>query len=156
MDDLAAAGVTQMRILGASEGPDNEPWRVSPSLQPARGGKPSSQITPLADSYIPQCAGVINTDVLDGFHWLLKEMGARKMRATVVLGNTWPWSGGHVQYTVWAAELDAAAASSGSKWAPNATACAAARSSARAPNISDPAWRARGYQPGFPTTCACP
>lgn len=34
LDALAAAGVTQLRVLGAAEGPDTEPWRVVPSLQP--------------------------------------------------------------------------------------------------------------------------
>jgi hypothetical protein len=37
LDTLARAGVTHVRILGASEGPDTEPWRVTPSLQPCPG-----------------------------------------------------------------------------------------------------------------------
>jgi mannan endo-1,4-beta-mannosidase len=37
LDALARTGVTHVRILGASEGPDTEPWRVTPSLQPCPG-----------------------------------------------------------------------------------------------------------------------
>jgi mannan endo-1,4-beta-mannosidase len=37
LDALAKLGVTHVRILGASEGPDSEPWRVTPSLQPCSG-----------------------------------------------------------------------------------------------------------------------
>ena len=51
LDALAGAGITQLRILGASEGPDSEPWRIVPSLQP--------------------CPGVYNPDVLDGFDYII-------------------------------------------------------------------------------------
>lgn len=91
-------------------------------------------------------------------------MGARRMRATVVLGNEWPWSGGHVQYLRWAAAANAtagatAAATGGSTGmaaaaaaAPPdpAAACAAAYASAAPPNVSDAVWRSRGHQPGGP------
>ena len=125
LDALAAAGITQLRILGASEGPDSEPWRIVPSLQP--------------------CPGVYNPDVLDGFDYLISEMGKRRMRATVVLGNEWAWSGGHVQYVRWAQQqpdFDAATV--------NASACVPVgvddASQLRAPNITDPHWRSRGFQ----------
>ena len=37
LDALKAAGVTQLRVLGAAEGPDSEPWRIAPSLTPCPG-----------------------------------------------------------------------------------------------------------------------
>ena len=124
-DALAAVGVSQLRILGAAEGPDSEPWRIVPSLQP--------------------CPGVYNPDVLDGFDFLIAEMGKRRMRATVVLGDEWAWSGGHVQYVRWAQQqpgFDPAAV--------NASACVPAGVDAsgapRVPNIRDPQWRSRGFQ----------
>ncbi len=126
LDALLAAGVTQLRVLGATEGPDSEPWRIVPSLQP--------------------CPGVYNADVLDGFDYLLSEMGARRMRATVVLGNEWAWSGGHAQYVRWAQ----AAAQAGGR-PPNASACVPAgvdpaTGAPRVPNITSAAWRSRGFQ----------
>ena len=74
--------MTHLRILGSSEGPDNEPWRIIPSLQP--------------------CPGVYNADVLDGLDFLLSELRKRNLRATLVLGDEWAWSGGHAQLVTWA------------------------------------------------------
>ena len=33
LDKLKAMGVTNLRIMAASEGPDTEPWRMVPALQ---------------------------------------------------------------------------------------------------------------------------
>ena len=82
LDIIAQAGVKHLRILGSSEGPNNEPWRIVPSLQP--------------------CPGVYDADVLDGLDFFVAEIGKRGMRATMVLGDEWPWSGGHVQLVSWA------------------------------------------------------
>ncbi|HCT23940.1 MAG TPA: beta-mannosidase, partial [Chitinophagaceae bacterium] len=81
LDRLAAMGVQNLRILGSSEGPDEEPWRMSPALQT----KP----------------GVYNEALLKGMDKLLVEMRKRNMKAVVVLNNFWPWSGGMAQYRVW-------------------------------------------------------
>jgi len=115
LDALQKAGVTQLRILGSTEGPDSEPWRIVPSLQP--------------------CPGVYNAAVLDGFDFLVAEMGKRRMRATVVMGDEWAWSGGHAQLVRWAQKQAGP---------PNAAACAAAPR--LQPNISDPSWRQRGFE----------
>ena len=40
--------------------------------------------------------------VLDGLDFFVAEIGKRGMRATMVLGDEWPWSGGHVQLVSWA------------------------------------------------------
>ncbi|CAD5258866.1 MULTISPECIES: cellulase family glycosylhydrolase [unclassified Imperialibacter] len=86
LDRLQAMGVTNLRIMGGSEGPDDEPFRMLPSLQPA--------------------PGVYNEEVLDGLDFLLVEMGKRNMYAVVCLNNFWNWSGGFGQYIVWSGKAD--------------------------------------------------
>lgn len=81
LDQLSAMGVKNLRIMAASEGPDTEPWRVVPSLQPSKGQ--------------------YNDSVLDGLDFLLAEMAKRDMKAVVCLNNFWPWSGGMAQYFAW-------------------------------------------------------
>jgi mannan endo-1,4-beta-mannosidase len=113
-DALADAGVTFVRILGLSEGPNNEPWRVVPALQP--------------------CPGLFDAAVLDGLDYAIYQLGKRRMRATLVLGNEWPWSGGFAQYVRWAqrnATMDAGGCSS---------------EDALKPNMSDADWRSHGFQ----------
>ncbi len=82
LDRLQALGVTNLRIMAGSEGPDTEPWRVVPAVQKA--------------------PGVHDADLLRGLDTLLAEMGRRHMRAVVCLNNFWPWSGGMAQYVQWA------------------------------------------------------
>jgi mannan endo-1,4-beta-mannosidase len=81
LDKLKSMGITNLRIMAASEGPDTEPWRMVPALQKA--------------------PGVYNEEVLDGLDFLLYEMGKRGMYAVVCLNNFWPWSGGMAQYVRW-------------------------------------------------------
>jgi mannan endo-1,4-beta-mannosidase len=81
LDDLAARGIKNLRVIAASEGPDSEPYRVVPALM--------------------KSPGVYDQEVLDGLDFLLKAMSDRDMRAVMVLGNMWPWSGGFAQYLVW-------------------------------------------------------
>lgn len=80
LDFLAALGVNNLRVLGASE--------LSPlknSLAPAfRTEKPP-----------------YNETLLGGLDFLLAEMAARQMRAVVYVGNFWEWSGGFVTYLYW-------------------------------------------------------
>jgi len=86
LDRLKALGVNNLRIMGGSEGPDTEPFRMSPSLQPAPGR--------------------YNEEVLDGLDFLLAEMKKRDMYAVVCLNNFWNWSGGMGQYVVWSGVAD--------------------------------------------------
>lgn len=86
LDRLKAMGVTNLRVVGASEGPDTEPWRMVPALQT----KP----------------GVYNPDLLGGLDFLLAEMKKRDMKAVVVLNDFWPWSGGMAQYVKWSQGLN--------------------------------------------------
>lgn len=86
LNRLKALGVNNLRIMGGSEGPDTEPFRMLPSLQPA--------------------PGQYNEEVLDGLDFLLAEMKKRDMYAVVCLNNFWNWSGGMGQYVVWSGAAD--------------------------------------------------
>jgi len=81
LDRLKDLGINNLRIMAGSEGPDTEPWRMAPALQPE--------------------LGIYNKDLLQGLDFLLKEMGKRKMYAVMCLNNFWPWSGGMAQYVNW-------------------------------------------------------
>lgn len=136
LDALRDAGVTQLRVLGASEGPDSEPWRIVPSLQP--------------------CPGVYNLDVLDGFDFLIAEMGKRYMKATVTLGDEWAWSGGFAQLVkVCSRRCNAASPAAhclSLQWAeanttglpPDSTSCDPMNG--HTPDITSAAWRSRGFE----------
>ena len=82
LDRLAAMGVTNLRIMAASEGPDTEPYRMLPSLQVA--------------------PGQYNEDVFVGLDYLLVAMAERGIRGVLCLSNFWHWSGGFAQYVSWA------------------------------------------------------
>jgi mannan endo-1,4-beta-mannosidase len=82
LDRLKKLGIKNLRILAATEGPDTEPWRIVPSVQPY--------------------PGVFNENLLQGLDLLLVEMAKRDMTAVMVLGNYWHWSGGFGQYLAWA------------------------------------------------------
>ncbi len=81
LDALRSLGVTNLRIMVGSEGPDSEPWRIVPSLQTS--------------------PGTYDADVLDGLDYLIGEMDQRGMRAVACLTNFWQWSGGMAQYVNW-------------------------------------------------------
>jgi len=81
LDLLASLGVTNLRVMAGSEGPDGERYRVVPALQPA--------------------PGVYNPDLLAGLDHLLAEAGRRDIRLVLCLNNFWPWTGGMAQYVAW-------------------------------------------------------
>lgn len=81
LDELKAVGVTNLRILAVSEADENMKYYVHLALQ----------ITP----------GVYNEDIWLGLDFLLSEMEKRDMKAVMVLGNFWTWSGGFPQYLKW-------------------------------------------------------
>ncbi len=82
LDRLKGLGLTNLRIMGSTEGPDSQPYRSIPALQTA--------------------PGVYNDDLLEGLDYLLAEMAKRDMKAVVCLNNYWMWSGGFPQYVSWA------------------------------------------------------
>ena len=81
LDRLKANGLVNVRILGASE-QSYIKWAVLPAIQSS--------------------PGVVDDSLLQGLDFLLAEMGKRRMRAVIYLNNYWEWSGGMVQYNVWA------------------------------------------------------
>jgi mannan endo-1,4-beta-mannosidase len=81
LDSLRQLGVTNLRVMASSEGPNTEPFRMVPALMTSPGEYDGS--------------------VLDGLDFLLAEMGKRGMRAVMVLNNFWQWSGGMIQYVSW-------------------------------------------------------
>jgi mannan endo-1,4-beta-mannosidase len=81
LDRLRDLGVTNLRVMASSEGPNTEPYRTVPALMTSPGEYDGS--------------------VLDGLDFLLAEMGKRGMRAVMVLNNFWQWSGGMAQYVSW-------------------------------------------------------
>jgi mannan endo-1,4-beta-mannosidase len=81
LDGLQQLGVTNLRVMASSEGPDSEPYRMVPALMEAP-----------AD---------YNQSVLDGLDYFLAEMAKRDMKAVMVLNNFWQWSGGMGQYVSW-------------------------------------------------------
>ncbi|WP_181307492.1 cellulase family glycosylhydrolase [Rufibacter sp. XAAS-G3-1] len=81
LDMLKKTGATNLRILAGAEGPNNQPYRVSPGLQ--------------------MSPGVYNDTLLAGLDFLLAEMAKRDMKAVLYLNNSWEWSGGYGQYLNW-------------------------------------------------------
>ena len=81
LDRLQRIGVTNLRVMASSEGPNTEPYRMVPALMDA--------------------PGVYNESVLDGLDFFIAEMGKRGMKAVLVLNNFWQWSGGMAQYVSW-------------------------------------------------------
>jgi mannan endo-1,4-beta-mannosidase len=81
LDRLQTLGITNVRVMAASEGPDTEPYRVVPSLMPQ--------------------AGVYNEQVFAGLDYFLDQLSQRGIRAVMVLNNYWEWTGGMAQYVSW-------------------------------------------------------
>ena len=81
LDFMKENGITNLRIQAGAEGPDNEPFRVTPSMQVA--------------------PGKYSDEMLDGLDFLLSEMGKRGQHAILFLNNSWDWSGGFAQYLNW-------------------------------------------------------
>jgi mannan endo-1,4-beta-mannosidase len=81
LDRMQSLGISNLRIMGATEGPDSEPWRIVPALQPQPGS--------------------FRDELLEGLDFLMSEIGRRGMTAVVCLGDFWPWSGGFSQLLNW-------------------------------------------------------
>ncbi len=81
LDHMKSIGIDNLRVLVGAEGPDNQPFRVTPALL----------LSP----------GEYNEDLLDGLDFLLSEMKKRGQYAILYLNNAWDWSGGFSQYLDW-------------------------------------------------------
>jgi mannan endo-1,4-beta-mannosidase len=82
LDKMKSKGINNLRIMASSEGPNNSPFRSTPTLM----------ISP----------GSYDKDLLDGLDFAIHEIGKRGMKATIVLSNFWQWSGGFAQLVSWA------------------------------------------------------
>ncbi|MFN8438960.1 MAG: cellulase family glycosylhydrolase [Cytophagales bacterium] len=80
LDRMQKCGITNLRIMALTEGPDTEPFRIAPSNNDK---------------------GTLKEEYLVGLDFLLSEMGKRNMYAVVCMNNFWPWSGGMIQYLRW-------------------------------------------------------
>ncbi len=81
LDFMKEHGITNLRIQAGAEGPDDEPFRVTPTLL----------VSP----------GKYNDELLDGLDFLISEMAKRDQHAILFLNNSWDWSGGFAQYLNW-------------------------------------------------------
>lgn len=79
---LKRLGLKNLRVTASSEGPNGEPYRMTPALMTS--------------------PGVYDRRVLDGLDFLLAQVRANGMRALLVLNNFWQWPGGMAQYVSWA------------------------------------------------------
>ena len=84
LDGLQAAGINMIRTTAATEGPDTEPFRIVPTIQPAMG-----QYDPAG------VAGVLR---------FAEELKRRGVYGIFMLNNFWQWSGGFAQYLAWAGQ----------------------------------------------------
>lgn len=84
LDTLKAIGVTNLRVLVGSDGPEGVAYKVEPVLQ----------LEP----------GVYNDTLLCGLDYLLDQMAQRDMHAVLYFNNSWEWSGGYGQYLEWAGD----------------------------------------------------
>lgn len=83
LDLMKKLGITNIRVLGASEGPGQHN-SVRPQFKPSREQ--------------------VNERVLRGLDFVMAEMGKRDMTAVIYLNNFWIWSGGMSQYVSWLTE----------------------------------------------------
>jgi mannan endo-1,4-beta-mannosidase len=87
LDTLKAIGVTNLRILVGSDGPEGVAYKVEPVLQKE--------------------PGIYNDTLLRGLDYLLDQMARRDMHAVLYFNNSWEWSGGYGQYLEWAGDGNA-------------------------------------------------
>lgn len=80
LDLLSARGITNLRVLAASE-----------QTQLMRAVRPAMVLG----------AGDYNQPLLEGLDYLLAEMAKRDMKAVLYFSNFWQWSGGMSQYVAW-------------------------------------------------------
>lgn len=80
LDNLKANGITNLRVLAASESSE-----LMRAVQPA----------------LVEAPGEYNDNLLKGLDFLLAEMAKRDMKAVLYMNNFWQWSGGMSQYVAW-------------------------------------------------------
>jgi len=86
LDTIKGHGITNLRILATSQGPDTEPWRMKPAIE-------------YWDSKLG--APVLNETYLKGMDMLIDECGKRDIDVVIMFNDYWHWSGGFGQYVYW-------------------------------------------------------
>ena len=81
LNQMQNLGITNLRIMALTEGPQGSPYRILPA--------------------VVDTPGVLKEELLVGLDFFLNEMSKHNMTAVVVLNNFWPWSGGMGQYLKW-------------------------------------------------------
>jgi len=81
LDALQAMGINLVRTMAATEGPDTEPLRIVPTIQPELGKYDEAGV-----------AGVL---------FFADELQKRGMFGIFMLNDFWHWSGGMCQYLAW-------------------------------------------------------
>lgn len=71
LDKFVQLGINNLRIMASSEGPDDSPFRMSPTLLKA--------------------PGIYDEAIFEGLDFALAEMSARKIKAVMCLNNEWHW-----------------------------------------------------------------
>src|SRR3989338_252882 len=74
LDKLQETGVNVLRIMASGEGPNDEPWRFVPTIQPAEG--------------------ILDEKGIKALKEVMGELEKRNVSAIMCLNNFWPWSGG--------------------------------------------------------------
>jgi mannan endo-1,4-beta-mannosidase len=82
LDGIQAAGINMIRTMAATEGPNTEPERIVPTIQPAPGQYDQAGV-----------AGVLR---------FAEELQKRGLLGIYQLSNFWQWSGGFAQLIAWA------------------------------------------------------
>ena len=82
LNQLRSLGITNLRIMASSQGPNSEPYRMLDPMELDKDGN-------LSEYYLKG---------LDNLLVKIKEYG---MTAVVPLNNFWYWSGGFAQYVHW-------------------------------------------------------
>lgn len=82
LDDMAALGIDNVRILVGGDGRDSIPSHIAPKLQTE--------------------PGVYDERLLEGLDYVIAELEKRGMRAVLYMNNAWEWSGGYGAYLDWA------------------------------------------------------
>ncbi|KAI9022131.1 glycoside hydrolase superfamily [Phycomyces nitens] len=81
IQQMASMGINNLRVMASSEGPDDQPYRMRPSLMPS--------------------PGKYNEAIFVGLDYLLDTMDRYNMTAVMTMSNFWHWSGGFSQYIAW-------------------------------------------------------
>lgn len=79
---LRSLGITNLRIMGSSQGPNTEPYRMVDAAEVDKNG-------------------AIDERILEGLDALMAGIREMNMTAVIPLNNFWHWSGGFGQYVHW-------------------------------------------------------